>query len=65
MFYLGQYLHSSLPGPISGGPWLAQKDFPDGSNGKESACDTGDPGWIPGREDALEKEKATHSSTSA
>ena len=23
-------------------------DFPGGSDGKESACDTGDLGWIPG-----------------
>ena len=32
-----------------------------GSNGKESACDAGDPGG----EDALEKEVATHSSIPA
>ena len=39
--------------------------FPDGSVGKESACntgDTGDVGLIPGQEDPLEKEMATHSS---
>ena len=29
---------------------------------KESACNAGDPGWIPGGEDPLEKEMATHSS---
>ena len=36
--------------------------FPGGSAGKESACSAGD--WVPslGREDPLEKEKATHSS---
>ena len=34
--------------------------FPGGSEGKESACNTGDPGSIPGREDPLEKEMATH-----
>ena len=33
--------------------------FPDGSDGKASACNAGDPG----REDPLEKEMATHCST--
>ena len=36
--------------------------FPSGSAGKESTCNVGDLGLIPGLEDALEKEKATHSS---
>ena len=36
--------------------------FPGGSDGKESACNAGDPGSIPGQEDPLEKEMATHSS---
>ena len=36
--------------------------FPGGSDGKESACDEGDPGSIPGCEDRLEKEMETHSS---
>ena len=38
--------------------------FTGGSNGEESACNAGDPGWIPfpGREDPLEKEMTTHSS---
>ena len=36
--------------------------FPHSSVGKEPACNAGDPGLIPGREDALEKEMATHSS---
>ena len=35
--------------------------FPGGSDGKESACNAGDPGSIPG-EDPLEKGMATHSS---
>ena len=38
--------------------------FPNGSEGKESSCnagDTGDSGSIPGQEDSLEKEMATHS----
>ena len=36
--------------------------FPDGSDGKESACNVRD--WVQslGREDPLEKEMATHSS---
>ena len=36
--------------------------FPGGSAGKESACNAGDLGLIPGWEDPLEKGKATHSS---
>ena len=36
--------------------------FPGGSDGKESACNAGDPGSIPGSDDPLEKEMATHSS---
>ena len=35
--------------------------FPGGSDSKESTCNVGDPGSIPGQEDALEKEIATHS----
>ena len=37
-------------------------DFPGGSAGKKSACNVGDLGLIPGWEDPLEKEMATHSS---
>ena len=33
--------------------------FPGGSEGKESACNAGDLGLIPGWEDPLEKEMAT------
>ena len=36
--------------------------FPGGSAGKEFACSIGDPGVIPGLEDPLEKQMATHSS---
>ena len=36
--------------------------FPCGSADKESACQAGDLGSIPGLEDPLEKGKATHSS---
>ena len=36
--------------------------FPGGSDGKESACNAGDPGSIPGSEDPLEKGMAAHSS---
>jgi len=39
--------------------------FPGGSDGKASACKAGDPGSVPGWEDPLEKEMATHSSTVA
>ena len=40
----------------------AIRGFPGGSEGKASACNAGDPGFIPGWEDPLEKETATHSS---
>ena len=36
--------------------------LPDSSIGKESACNGGDPGSIPGLEDPMEKGKATHCS---
>ena len=39
--------------------------FPHSSVGKESACSAGDLRSIPGWEDPLEKEMATHSSTLA
>ena len=38
------------------------RDFPGGSDGKESACDAGDLGLIPGLGRYLEKRMATHSS---
>ena len=44
---------------------LSEVGFPSGSDGKASACNAGDLGSIPGREDSLEKEMATHSSTLA
>ena len=37
-------------------------DFPGGSDGNASAYNAGDLGSIPGSEDPLEKEMATHSS---
>ena len=40
-------------------------DFPGGSEVKASACNVGDQGSSLGREDPLEKEMATHSSTCA
>ena len=43
---------------LSAGPFLCP---PGGSDGKESACNAGDLGLIPGWEDPLEKGKATHS----
>ena len=36
--------------------------FPGGSDGKKSTCNTEDSGLIPGLENLLEKEMATHSS---
>ena len=45
---------------------LPYKDFPDGSEGKASVCNAGDPGLIPGSgRSPLEKEMATHSSSIA
>ena len=41
---------------------LNPKDFPGGSDGKESTCNAGDLGSIPGLGRSPEKEKATHSS---
>ena len=38
------------------------KDFSSVSDGKDSVCNEGDLGSIPGSEDPLEKEMATHSS---
>ena len=45
----------------SGSHW----DFPGDSDGKESACNAGDRGLIPGSEDALEEGMVTHSSIPA
>ena len=39
--------------------------FPDGSEGKASACNAGDPGSIPGLGRSPEEGNATHSSTLA
>ena len=39
--------------------------FPGGADGKESACNTGDPGAIPGLERSPEEGMATHSSIPA
>ena len=39
--------------------------FPGGSTGKESACNEGDPGLIPGLEDLLEEGMAIHYSIPA
>ena len=39
-----------------------QRGFPGGSEGKESSCNAGDLGLIPGWEDALENRMSTHSS---
>ena len=40
-------------------------DLPCSSEGKETACNAGDPGSIPGQEDPLEKEMAIRASISA
>ena len=56
-----QPLHSWAPAGLT-----SKMGFPGGSNGKASACNAGET-WVQslGREDPLEKEMATHSSTLA
>ena len=39
---------------------LSEMGFPGDSDGKESACNVGDPDLISGQKDPLEKEVATH-----
>ena len=46
----------------AGASFVLISGFPGGSDGKESASNVGDPGLIPGWDDPLEKEMATHSS---
>ena len=41
---------------------IVYKGCPGGSDGKESACNVGDLGLIPGWEDSLEEGMETHSS---
>ena len=48
--------------PLFFGFFFPQSHFPCGSVGKESACNVGDLGLIPGLGRSLEKGKATHSS---
>ena len=50
-FFQAEYLYS-----------LILLCFPGSSDGKESICNAGDLGSLPGSERALEKEMATHSS---
>ena len=47
----GKYLEISI-----------EASFPDGSDGREPACNAGDQSSIPGWEDPLEKEMASQSS---
>ena len=42
--------------------YLPLMGFPDGSDGKDSACNVGDLGSVPGLGDPLEKGMAIHSS---
>ena len=44
---------------------LPEPGFPGGSDGKESACNAGDPGSFPGLGRSPGKEMATHSSVLA
>ena len=42
--------------------WTTTRGFPGGSDGKESTCNSGDSGSIPGSGRSLDEEMATHSS---
>ena len=46
----------------AGASFVLISGFPGGSDGKESASNVGDSGLIPGWDDPLEKEMATHAS---
>ena len=50
------------PPPVINLHMWRRQGFPDGSDGKESACSKGGLGSIPGREDHLEEGMTTHSS---
>ena len=52
-------IHRAIPALVGGGK---QWGFPGSSAGKESACNAGDLGSIPGLGRSLEKGTATHSS---
>ena len=52
-------IHRAIPALFGG---AKQWGFPSGSAGKESACNAGDLGSIPGLGRPLEKEMTTHSS---
>ena len=43
-------------------PWLLYVYIQRGLDGNESACNAGDPGWIPTSERSLKEGVATHSS---
>ena len=58
-------LISATRGPASFAPTCPPHVLLSSSVGKESACNAGDPGLIPGLGSTLEKEMATHSSTLA
>ena len=62
--FLHKYAGTSLrqgPRRTPGQVWDCMGGSPVGSDGKESTCDAGDPGLIPGS-DPLEKRMATHPS---
>ena len=56
-----KYIHSDTHMNLKGTPRIP-KGFPDGSVGKESTCNAGDPVQFLGREDPLKKGNAPHSS---
>ena len=59
--FLGQ-INKAIPKVQIKPSKLTNGGFPDGSDGKEPACNVGDPGLIPGLGRPLDKGMATHSS---
>ena len=55
-------LRAEEPKPVFLFSQLLAQGFPCSSVGKESACNAGDPGSIPGSGKPLQKEMASHSS---
>ena len=49
-----------LPATVQKHQFFSPQGFPCSSDGKESACNAGDLGWIPGSGRSLQKNMATH-----
>ena len=61
--YFREHVSQRLGNYFQSGPmYNIGQGFPGNSAGKESTCNAGDQGLIPGQEDLLEEGMATHSS---